>query len=159
MGQSTKMIGMYNHWNSDCRHIVVEHNEEWIEFFTNHFKLPDITQIIKFPLVINTVNFEEEDGGFEEALKSERFDLICIDGPYGKGDLARMDVISILPYCLNNRFIIILDDYNRPGETNTMRIMEQILSVNGIECCKGSYRGENETGLLVSADMEFVLTM
>ena len=63
--------------------------------------------------------------GFDEKLKEKSFDLMMIDGPYGyrSPDYSRVDILSILPDCLNDEFVILMDDCDRKGEQRTCQLI------------------------------------
>ena len=64
--------------------------------------------------------------GFEDRFKEEKFDLISIDGPFGYDmkELARIDALRILPNALAPSFTIMVDDYNRKGEQNMVKLIK-----------------------------------
>ncbi|MCR5701963.1 MAG: hypothetical protein K6G76_07460 [Lachnospiraceae bacterium] len=167
MGQSTKMIGLYNHKHSSCIHEVVEHDPEWISFFCNHFELPKTTHVVQLPIVEASINLGEAPtdviiyNGFYEKFKDKKYDFICIDGPYGFNDpeYSRIDIFNILPECLNERFVILLDDCDRLGEENTFNLIKSTLSESNIPHSSTIYQGEKGTGLIVSKDLAFMCSM
>lgn len=167
MGQSTKMIGMYNHKYEACRHQVVEHDPEWINFFCNHFRLPETTKVVELPIMDAPIAMSGEPQnvtmytGFEDRFKGQKFDFVCIDGPYGfrSPEFSRIDLISIMPECLNESFVIMLDDCDRTGEMNTLRLMIGILNEHGIPHAETLYEGEKKTGMIVSENLSFLCTM
>lgn len=170
LGQSTQLTGNYvkyqNQSGNMCRHYVVEDNENWIRFFQNNNSIPKETDIIhmnmkevEFDINIigkTKVNMYE---GFKEKLEGEKFDLIFIDAPWGSEEYSRIDVANILPDCLEDRFMIIVDDCNRIGELRSLRLMQDILNENGISYRQGIYEGEKATVCLVSSDLEFMCSM
>lgn len=97
--------------------------------------------------------------GFEDALKDKKFDLILIDGPNGSEVYSRVDIIGILPDCLNESFVMIMDDYERIGEQNTMRIVKHMLQEEGIKFCEGLYGGIKYTGVIASEDLQYLCTL
>ena len=168
MGQSTKMIGLYNHHYKECNHCVIEHDPVWIDFFCNHFELPDTTEIKKLSILDADIDFGSGEKSnvttyvnFNKALAGKKFDLMCIDGPYGyrSPDYSRIDLIGILPGCLKESFVILLDDCQRQGEYNTFNLLIAKLQDDGIECASSIYYGEKGTGIIVSKDLEFMCTM
>lgn len=167
MGQSTKMIGLYNHKYTNCRHQVVEHDSDWITFFTNHFKMPESTEVVELPIEDTLLQIEEHASnvtvyqGFYERFMDHKYDFICIDGPYGfrSPDYSRVDIISILPDCLESSFVIMLDDCQRNGEYRTYELISDLLKENGIVHSRNIYNGEKGTGLIVSEDLSFLCTM
>ena len=168
LGQSTKMISMYSRHKRDCRHCIVEHDGEWIGFFRNHFQMPETTEIMQLPIMDADIDLGEEGksnvttySGFSRALEGRKFDFMCIDGPYGFRSpvYSRIDLIGILPGCLKERFVILLDDCHRQGELNTLNMMASKLNDEGIECSCCVYNGEKGTGLLVSKGLSFLCSM
>jgi len=167
MGQSTKMIALYNHKHKECRHCVVEHDQKWIDFFCNHFELPGTTEVVQLPITDIPVTGSGKPqnvtvyAGFEDRFRGKKFDFICIDGPYGfrSPEFSRIDIVSILPECLNEQFVILLDDCQRVGEMNTLRLITQILKEKQIKYSVNVYEGEKHTGLVVSEDLSFLCTM
>ncbi len=170
LGQSTKLIGSYVSFkNGECKHYVVEHDEEWINFFSNHFPIPDSTEIIKCDIEDVSINVEDENRttnvtkyvGFEEKLKDKVFDLIMIDGPYGyrSPDFSRVDILSILPQCLGKSFVILMDDCDRKGERETCNMIRVMLQDAGIPYWANTYSGEKDVTIIVSENLKFLCLM
>ena len=170
MGQSTKLIASYvASTNGMCRHYVVEHDESWIDFFTNHFALPESTEVVRCSIEDVSVNIEGEDrstnvtkyAGFEEKLKNKLFDVILIDGPYGyrSPDYSRVDILSILPGCLNDDFVIMMDDCDREGERRTCELIGYALQEAGISFFMNTYSGEKDVTIMVSENLRFLCMM
>lgn len=165
LGQTTRVIGQYAAGKKGCHHIVTEHDKTWIEFFKKDFALSDNTEILH--LDINKKNFGDNDNlttvyeHFSDALSGKKFDLISIDAPFGGVALeySRMDVLQILPQCLNQSFVILLDDYDRKGEKNMIEQMKKILEDSNIEYTTGLYWGNKDTFMITSEDMRFLTTM
>lgn len=170
LGQSTQITGSYVKYQTQCgnmcRHYVVEDNQNWIRFFCHNNSIPEATEIIRLDMKemefdINIIGKTKINmyNGFKERLEGEKFDLIFIDAPWGSEEYSRIDVANILPGCLTDRFMIIMDDCNRKGELRTVRLMQDILNESGIAYCQGIYEGEKATVCLVSPDLEFMCSM
>ena len=164
LGQSTKMLAQYAQTNSNIKHFIVEHDKNWIEFFTNEFELPENSNIIQ--LELENRKFKEDAEvlcykDFFKALKNRRFDFISIDAPFGGNAkiYARIDVLKILPQCLSDNFILVIDDYNRKGEKNMVVEMEKVLQGNSIKYTKGVYAGVKECVVIVSPNNKFLTSM
>ncbi len=164
LGQSTKMLAQYVLANSATEHLIIEHDKSWIEFFTNEFDLPENSNIVQ--LELENSKFKEDDEvlsykDFVKRLENKKFDFISIDAPFGGNAkiYARVDVLKILPQCLSENFIIVIDDYNRKGEKNMVVEMEQILQENSIKYNKGVYAGEKECLVIVSPNNKFLISM
>lgn len=164
LGQSTRMIAQYAATHQGVEHIVVEHDPEWIDFFTQDFPIPDSTRILQ--LEREMVPYEEARQvrvfrGMQEALEGRQFDFISVDAPLG-GDMkkyARIDVLRMMPQCLCERFVVMVDDAERPGEKRTISAMEQCLQEHGIAYQKGSYNGKKDTILLCARCVGFLSSM
>lgn len=164
LGQSTRMISQYVDAEENCKHIVVEHDYEWINFFENNFKVPEKTRILLKELHMKSFNGVSQVRQYKEFnidLKAEKFDFIFIDAPLS-GDMpeyARVDVVNLMPGCLADDFVIIIDDCNRSGEKNTVSYMKQVLEDNNIKFNVGKYNGDKEAILLCSHRYSFLCTM
>lgn len=164
LGQSTRMIAQYTASHVGVEHIVVEHDPEWIHFFSQDFSLPASTRILQ--LEREMVPYEEAQQvrvfrGFREALEGKQFDFISIDAPLG-GDMkeyARIDVLRMMPGCLSRDFIVMVDDAQRPGEQHTVAAMEKCLQEHGIAYQRGGYNGKKDTVLLCSQSVGFLSSM
>ena len=164
LGQSTRMIGQYVATHEGVEHVVVEHDPEWIAFFKNVFALSERTEILQ--LDREMVPYKEAEAvrvfqGFREALAGKKFDFIFIDAPLG-GDMkqyARIDVLRLLPECLNENFVIMIDDAERGGESHTVAEMEKRLREHGILCRRGRYSGKKDCVVLTPEHMGFLTTM
>ena len=160
LGETTKLISQYVLSDNSVEHLVVESDNKWISFFSNEFKLPSNTKIINLPCKYITFKDSKKVRVyeyFEENLAYGKYDLICIDGPMG-GDLekySRIDVLSLIPDNISESYIILLDDYERQTEKNTV---EEIL--NKLKNCrKGYYPGKKDMIVLFSNDYNFLATM
>lgn len=164
LGQSTRMIGQYASSHEQVEHFVVEHDPEWIDFFRRDFILSERSKIIK--LDREMIPFKEAEAvrvfkGFEEQFSGRKFDFISIDAPLG-GDMkqyARIDILKMLPDCLADSFIIMIDDTERPGETNTVNAMKEQLKQSGIAFAVGRYSGNKDCTVICSNDLKFVCSM
>ena len=164
LGQSTRFTAQYAAANPGTEHVVIEHDEEWISFFSENYPVPKSTKICLCPW-----DFENFMGAknvrvfkdFHKVTAGRRFNLILIDAPLGGDmkDYARIDVLKEMPGCLAESFIILIDDYNRAAERRTGSQMLKNLKENNIPFFTGSYIGEKETYVICSADNKFVRTM
>ena len=164
LGQSTRMTTQYASTNPDIEHIVVEHDNNWISFFRKENELSENTEIVQ--LDREFIEYKEAESvrvfhGFQDALKGKKFDFILIDAPLG-GDMkqySRIDVLSLLPECLDEQFVIMMDDAERPGEKNTIEEILGILKQSCIPFAIGSYSGQKQTTLICSEKLSFLTSM
>lgn len=175
LGQSTRLICSYVKWMNEqenCNHIVIEHDQNWIDIFKNDVELSSHTCIVQRDLAI--MQTEHPSNGvkcsdhiykykdLDEVLKGKKFDFISLDGPYGTDEqygFSRIDILEFLPGCLNKSFCIIVDDYNRYGEKNTMEVVKDILKQHQINFVETVYSGEQDMYLLASADLKYLCTL
>lgn len=172
LGQSTRLIGSYVKWMSEqgiyCDHTIVEHDSDWVDIFKNGFVLDNNSKIIQRDIV--RVKVENEGNvvptyvydGMDAVMQGKRFDFISIDAPYGTDErygYSRIDIVNYLPDCLAKSFCIVLDDYNRWGEKNTVEYIKAILRQNNIRYCETVYRGAQDMYMLVSPDWKYLCTL
>ena len=68
-----------------------------------------------------------------------------------------MDIIDLIPGCLNESFIILLDDCERIGEQRTIEILEDKLRQNNIKFSTGyRYWGRTSVYICASEDLDFL---
>ena len=164
LGQSTHMISQYVESFSETKHIVTEHDSNWIIFFQAEHGISERSKILQMDLGKET--YLEDDTvtayqGFGENLTGKKFDFISIDAPFG-GEAkvyARIDTLKILPECLEDSFVIMVDDANRIGEQNTIRKIKETLQDYNIEFASGIYKGNKETYIITSIDNKFLCTL
>lgn len=164
LGQSTKMIGQYASYFPNIKHIIIEHDKDWIKFFLNKFKLSKNSKIKC--LTREMISYKEAEKvrvfkDFKITLEKSKFDFIFIDAPLGS-DMklySRIDILSILPNCLMDNFVIMIDDFNRQGEQHTVVELEKILTKANIKFYKGIYSGQKSCVVISSSSLKFVTTL
>lgn len=164
LGQSTTMITQYADSSETVKHRVIEHDVEWIEYYQQEFKVSDRTEIVN--LEIKKILFKSEYElfhyeNFKERLGDMKYDFISVDAPFGgaENEYSRVDILDILPECLSSSFVIMIDDVNRKGEQNTIKLIENVLTENGITFATGKYVGDKDTYVIASQDKKFVCTL
>lgn len=163
LGQSTRLASEYARQAEGVSHVVVEHDREWATAFAKNCPLPDETRILHLDLVEPATDSPGDPhryANFETAVGDEKYDLIVIDGPFGFGkDVARVDILDILPGSLSDSFMIMLDDVNRAGELATTGLIEERLTATSTPFVSGIYRGEKDAWIAVSPDLKFLVTL
>ena len=164
LGQSTRMLGQYTMAKENVTHLVVEHDPEWIAFFKRDFALSERSRIIQLDREMERYKEASEVRvfkGFAEQFKNEKFDFISIDAPLGADmkQYSRIDVLKILPDCLADDFVIMIDDSQRPGETQTVKEMTNKLENSGIAYKTGKYAGNKECTIICSENLKFACSM
>ncbi len=87
--------------------------------------------------------------------------MFMIDGPYGNKSpyYSRADILGILPGCLNNEFVILMDDCQRNGEWHTCELICLMLQDAGIPYYVNTYSGEKDMVIIVSPNLKFLCSM
>lgn len=160
LGQSSKMTTQYS-LNAENKHIIVEHDENWIEHCKKTISFSANTEIKKMQL--DTIKIKNHPvvvyKDFEKEFSKNTFDLILVDAPFGSEYISRIDILSIIPQALNKSFIIIVDDCERLGERRTIKEIEKRLKSLNIEYAKGCYAGIKQTIVLTSKDLAFFCSL
>ena len=164
LGQSTKMTTAYmkSELNANATiHNIVEHDEEWADFMKNSIDLKK-SKLIILPLIQK--EYKGSSGiayeGFSDKVGTDKYELILIDGPFGSGGkFSRIDILSIVPECLADDFVIMVDDTERKGEKNTCEELCRILKQNNIDYVFSEYVGEKNFTVIASKSRKFVCSM
>lgn len=163
LGQTTRMISQYSgFYHAD--HQVVEHDPKWIEFFTITYEVPDNVKFVNLDTIVDKY-LEDEDvimyQGFEERFRGQRFDFICIDAPLGGKAVkyARIDILKILPECLESDFVLLFDDTEKIGETNTINLLQKTLKENGIKYVMKRYDGRKSSTIITTKKYSFLTSL
>ena len=82
-----------------------------------------------------------------------------IDAPKGGEGYSRMDVLKIIPQCLPESFTIMLDDYERNGEQNTIKEVLKVLDTHNIKYVTGVHSGEKDVIVITSEDNKFFCSL
>ena len=166
LGFSTRVIGSYAGYFG-AKHWIVEHDESWIQFFFDkHGKNPG-TEVVCLERKegrysgkwINTTEPIKFYDNFANSFAGEKFDFIFVDGPQGSDEYSRVDITELLPECLADSFVIMVDDAERVGERKTVNAIGTILQRSGINCIIGEYDGLKNTDLIVSEDLKFLCSL
>ena len=164
LGQSTKLISLYAADSSQgVEHTVVESNKDWINFFSKEQVLPINTKISL--LDCGFVPYKGENvrvfNGFRQTFSNRKFDFILVDAPLG-ADMkmhSRIDILGIIPNCLEKDFVILIDDTDRKGEQNTIAEISRILEQNSISHVEGCYEGLKSSTVICSSKLGFITTL
>lgn len=162
LGESSKVIStLLNSELPDSRHIVVEHDDQWISFFTTNFTLSSRSEIFRCNLIES-----KSDGiaprryaDFQKCLK-DGFDFYLIDGPFGSEPFSREELIQIVDSLQEGHsFVIIMDDYNRTGERKTVELALERLRARGVSFKSTVYSGVKDQFVLVSPENKFIISL
>lgn len=161
LGQSSKLIYQYVSHSPNVRAMTYEHDEEWVTFFKK--SLPNtITPNIIHTELFKTTYKGEDTLSYKsncEELKREKFDLILVDGPYGSEHYSRSQILNIVPDCLKEHFVIIIDDAQRNGESETISELLKTLDNHQIKYACRTITTNRSFFTVFSQDVRFITTI
>jgi len=96
---------------------------------------------------------------FGEVIKGKKYSLISVDGPWGSKEVSRIDILEHIPLCLDEDFVILVDDYNRQGEKKMVSMLEEKLGALDIEYYMATYQSESDMCLIASKKYKFLTTL
>lgn len=163
LGISSSIISNYmkHHSFDDSCHTIIEHDPDWISFYTNKNKLSKASRIETVKLTrkeLNGYSYEAYEN-LGSVVQGKKYDLISIDGPHGKTRYSRRDILEFLPAILNDSFVIIIDDSERQGEKATISEIKTILTANNIEFCSSTYSGLKDSYIITSKNNKFLCSL
>lgn len=163
LGQTTRMISQYSGYYH-AEHQVVEHDPKWIEFFATSYEVPDNVKFVNLETIVDKYLDDEAVimyRDFEEQFRGQKFDFICIDAPIGGKAIkyARVDILKIIPECLETDFAILIDDTTRIGENNTIKLLQKIFEENGIEHVTKRYEGKKSSTIFTTEKYSFLTSL
>ena len=166
LGQTSKMTTQYAKHYKDSHLLIVESDPLWIDNFSSKLNIESNVDIVQRDVETFTYNNTEtlryED--LNEMTGDNKYDLIIIDGPQGFVsepevhllDYSRTNIWSLIDNNLAEEFVIIIDDYDRQGEKNTMARVEELLKEKKIEFYNFKSTGLKEQYVICSSGYRFV---
>ena len=160
------MTTQYAKYYNDSHLLIIEGDQLWIDNFSNKLNIESNVDIVQRDVETFTYNDTENlrFKDFDEATRDNKFDLIIIDGPQGfisepefhELEYSRSNVWSLIDNNLADEFVIIIDDYDRQGEKNTMARVEELLREKKIEFYNFKSTGLKEQYVICSSGYRFV---
>lgn len=144
LGESTKFVSLYlDNYLTNTNHNVLEQDEKWVSFFNENFQLSEKSKIVLSPLITKTINnFKVNSYKDLSVVENEVYNLYLIDGPFGSDNISRYEIVELSKkFKKGDEFIIIMDDYNRMGEQNTINKLLDVLNSKGITFYSNIYSG------------------
>ena len=95
-----------------------------------------------------------------ENFITRKYDLYCIDGPFGSEEFSRYDIVNIATkFNKDDEFIIIFDDYDRCGEKMTVVDLLDVLKSKNMLFYTGIYSGEKEVFVIGTQKYKYVTSL
>jgi len=159
LGESSKLIStIITYELTESIHHIVEHDHEWISFFSNNYSLSNNSKIIQSDLIVNNINQlpHYSYDNISDKLNSD-YDLYVIDGPFGSKENSRREIIDFAKRLQkDNNFIIIVDDYNRQGEKDTVEELLSTLKKRDFKIFTGIYSGNKDQIIITTEKHRFM---
>ena len=145
LGESSKFVSKFlEHTLHDSKHVVIEQSTEWRDAFQDRFQLSDRSEVTICELTQKEVKGHSSNcyAGIE-AFADRKFDLYLIDGPFGSPRYSRYDMVRLAEsFQSGDEFIMVVDDYQRPGEFESAQDLLAILEQKQIKTHQGVYEGK-----------------
>ncbi|MCC7553816.1 MAG: hypothetical protein KO202_04890 [Methanobacteriaceae archaeon] len=157
LGQSSKITSQYANF-FDSNLLIIESDKEWIVNFSKNLLLSNNSKILEVPTEYfefnSSNNLRYKD--FSNEISDKKFDLIIIDGPYGYNQEYPRSNVWNLVNNIDKEFIIIVDDYERVGEQNTVNELFKIFNENNINYKTVEFEGIKKQLVIYSPKYKFV---
>jgi len=159
LGESTKLINAYRKSSRIvCKYTIFEEDKSWLDFFTSNNKLKDDTKLLFKSAEFLTINDCEvncyQNLDVKELVGNEVFYII--DGPKGSPNYSRYEIVRIAEnFNEKTEFLILLDDYNRAGEKQTIDNLIKILESKNIFFKKQVYQASRSQIVIASKKYEY----
>lgn len=166
-GQTTKLLSSYIQRRPDVRGVTLEESQEWHAHLSRYLNDTEGRHRYKWS-PINALTFSAPAIGERvvthwfsdvDALRTERFDFILVDGPDGPAPAARharAGLLNLLPEILATSFVIVFDDAERYGESTTTDLCEKILQASGRKFVRFEVHGGKTQVVMCSLDFHFL---
>ncbi len=162
LGESSKFISAYlDNYLTESRHLVIEQNIAWQENFTENFKLSKNTEVKICNVVSKQVHGQETHGykGINQIIDN-KYDLYIVDGPIGSKRYSRYDIVEFAKaFASQDNFIIIIDDYNRKGEQETVSDLLSILKEKNIKAQATTYKGSKSLIVIATEKYKYLSSL
>lgn len=159
LGQTSKLTSQYaQNKNKKATVQIIEHDKEWINFFSQQFNTSKNVTVNHLGLETFNYNNSINDKykNLSDITKNNKYNLIIIDGPIGGGKkYPRTNIINLIPQNLAEDFIIILDDAQREGETNTANLIFDSLNQNNIKYFSQKRQASKKQLIIASESCKF----
>lgn len=151
LGESSKFVSAYlENELVKASHLIIEQDNNWYKNFKNRFQLSSRSNVKICPLYKRSIlNYEVNSyTGIREVI-TQNFDLYIVDGPFGSKHYSRYDIVELAKNFVNDQeFIILIDDYQRVGEKETVHELLKLFKEKEITTYWGEYSGNKSVGVI-----------
>lgn len=165
LGQTSRMTTQYAGSFPDSSLMIVDGDQVWIDSFCEKLEIGENVEVFQCDTEMFTHNDTENlrFANLDEIVGNKKFDLIIIDGPQGfifnpdyhLFDYSRSNIWNLIDN-LADDFVIIIDDFERQGEKNTMSHLQKLLDERNIEWYKFKSTGTKEQYVICTEQYRFI---
>ena len=149
-GQSTVLIDRLR--SDAARHVCYEDDPAWHAAVSKKVSRCDYRLCPLEQRVIDGVTCRAYSG-----VTPIEFDLALVDGPRGVDQYSRFGCIDMIRSNPREDFVIVFDDCNRPGEVQTIQVVEKALASKGIGFEKRELGGRTHQAVFAAGNFRNVL--
>jgi len=162
LGESSKFISTYmENYLQDSNHFVIEQDENWKILFNSRFQLSNRSTVKILPIEKKNIKGYSVNC-YKDIDKSinQKFDLYIVDGPFGSDNYSRYDIVLLTEkLTANDEFIIIIDDYDREGEKQTVEELVKMFDKKEINFHKGIYTGIKTVLIIATEKYRYIKSL
>ena len=154
LGESTKFISSYlEYYLTDSKQIVIEKDKNWKNLFEERYTISKKTKIIVCPSeIVNVKGFETNVYQNLDMAVTEKFDFYLVDGPNGSYHYSRYDIVKLASnFETEDQFIIMIDDYDRQGERETVMDLRFVFKQQNRKVYENIYKG-NKSVIVIATE-------
>lgn len=159
LGESSKFVSVFlENVLINSNHLIIEQNLDWHLSFKEKFQLSPRSKVTICPLYQRNVKNQQVNSyaGLKEII-NQKFDLYIVDGPFGSSNFSRYDIVELAnDFNKNDEFIIVIDDYQRRGEQETVEDLLVLFQEKEIEIHKGVFEGNKSVCVLATKRYKYL---
>lgn len=162
LGESSRLTIQYAKEYLKVKLNIIEHDQDWLSFFAN--EMSDSQSFVSILPITQTLVgnnlFTNHYENLYETIKDYIYDFIIIDGPWGAPWHSRNQILEIVENnLLAEKFVIIMDDYDRRGEKQTINNLYDLLHKKNISYLSGVYSGNKDVVVVCSENYKFITSL
>jgi len=162
LGESSKFVSTYlDNYLFNSEHLIIEQDSNWQTIFESKFELSSRSVIKVLPLIKKKIK-EYYFNGYDniESEITSTFDLYIIDGPFGSPNYSRFDVFTLAEkLSKQDEFIILMDDYDRHGERETVNELLKMFKNKKIDIFRETYKGIKSVTVIGTKKYKYVASL
>lgn len=162
LGESTKFISTYlDNYLIDTTHMVIEQDQNWKNLFEENFTLSQKTKVTICPSEkLEVKGFETNVYKDFDKTVSGKFDFYLVDGPNGSYHYSRYDIVKLASnFKAEDQFIIMIDDYDRQGERETVMDLRLVFDKQNIRVFENIYEGNKSVLVIATEEYKYATSL